>query len=545
MREPERQARATSTPIAGATRLRVRGDGAHLSGSFGLLGGLVSSTLTPNGSAAPPPLALLPLDRSSPVPAWRQLTEALRHRISAGELAAGTRLPSTRMLAHDLELSRNTVATAYEQLLADGWLEGRRGAGTFVARRLPRAAAARASVPDGNAPGLSARGQAIAASFATWRPTLGAPRPFRPGVPAADLFPWPLWRGVCNGVLRSSRSDLFGYGAPGGYRPLREAIAAYVGTARGVHCTPDQVIVVEGAQQALDFALRLLTDPGDAVAAEDPGYLGARAAMQAADTRIVPVGVDADGLDVAELAAVAEPVRLVYTSPSNQFPLGATMPRERRAALLAWAQGVGAWIVEDDYDSEFRYAALPIPSLHSLDADGRVVYVGSFSKVLFPALRAGYLVVPERLLAGVTAARFLAGIHAPLFHQAVLAEFMAGGHLLRHIRRMRVAYARRQAALRAAAVEHLADLVEIEGAETGMKLTAWLPPGVDDVRAAEAAARAGVDVYPLSRYWLRKPVAVRGGFLLGYAGYTPEALHGAAAVLGGVLRGKPQSSGGY
>jgi GntR family transcriptional regulator/MocR family aminotransferase len=303
------------------------------------------------------------------------------------------------------------------------------------------------------------------------------------------------------------------------------------------------VIVVEGAQQALDFALRLLTDPGDAVAAEDPGYLGARAAMQAAGARIVPVSVDAGGLNVAELAAVPERVRLVYTSPSNQFPLGATMPRERRQALLEWARSADAWIVEDDYDSEFRYAALPIPSLHSLDPDGRVVYVGTFSKVLFPALRIGYLVVPERLLAGVTAARFLAGIHAPFFHQAVLAEFMVGGHLLRHIRRMRAAYGRRQAALRAAAAEHLAGLVEIAGAETGMKLTAWLPPGVDDARAADAAARAGVDVYPLSRYSLRP--RERGGFLLGYAGYSAEALHTAARILGTVLRGGPKPSGGH
>ncbi len=503
---------------------------------------LLTSILVLEPEAAPPALALLPIDRRSAMPVWRQLCDALKRRIGAGELAAGTRLPSTRMLARDLDLSRNTVATAYEQLLADGWLEGRRGAGTFVARRLPLSTP-REPRAAGHAPGLSARGETIAATAPIWRPPRGAPRPFRPGVPAADLFPWPRWRSVCNRVLRSARSDLFGYGEPGGYPPLRDAIAAYVETARGVRCEPRQVIVVEGAQQALDFALRLLTDPGDVVAAEDPGYLGARAAMQAAGARIVPIGVDADGLDVAELAAIPERVRLVYTSPSSQFPLGATMPRERREALLGWARDRGAWIVEDDYDSEFRYAALPIPSLHSLDAGERVVYVGSFSKVLFPALRIGYLVVPERLLAGVTAARFLAGIHAPFFHQVALAEFMAGGHLLRHIRRMRAAYARRQAALRAAAARHLAGLVEIEGAATGMKLTAWLPRGVDDVRMAEAAARAGVDVYPLSRYWLR--AAEHGGFLLGYAGYTPEALDRAAAVLGSVLRGDPKLSGGH
>ncbi len=448
------------------------------------------------------------------------------------------------MVAHDLGLSRNTVATAYDQLLADGWIEARHGAGTFVAARRP-AAVLPTTPARGDTPALSARGGAIAASFSTWRPTLGAPRAFRPGVPAADLFPWPRWRSVCNQVLRSSRDELFAYGEPGGYPPLRHAIAEYVETARGVRCSAGQVIVVEGAQQALDFALRLLTDPGDAVAAEDPGYLGARAAMQAAGVRIIPVGVDAGGLDVAALAAVSEPVRLVYASPSNQFPLGATMPRERRQALLDWAGGAGAWIVEDDYDSEFRYAALPVPSLHSLDPGGRVVYVGSFSKVLFPALRLGYLIVPELLLPGVTAARFLAGIHAPFFHQVVLAEFMAGGHLLRHIRRMRTAYARRQAALRAAAAQHLAGLVEIEGAETGSKLTAWLPPGVDDVPAAAAAALAGVDVYPLSRYWLRKPDAARGGFLLGYAGYPPDVLDRAAAALGMALRGDPAFHGDY
>jgi GntR family transcriptional regulator/MocR family aminotransferase len=487
------------------------------------------------------PVALVPLDRSSAEPLWRQLADALVRRITGGELAPGTRLPSSRMLADDLGLSRGTVAAAFDQLLAEGWLEGRRGAGTFVAPRVTRLRSGPAG--RGPQPALSRRGETIADSVRTWRPTLGTPRPFRPGVPAADLFPWPAWRGACNRVLRSSRADLFGYGDPGGFPPLREAIASYVRIARGLRCTPSQVIVVEGAQQGLDFALRLLTDPGDAVAAEDPGYLGARAAMQAAGARIVPIGVDSQGIDVDALRR-ADPVpKLVYASPSNQFPLGITMPRARREALLGWARDTGAWIVEDDYDSEFRYAALPVPSLHSLDTDGRVVYVGSLSKVLFPGLRVGYLVVPERILEGVLAARFLAGIHAPFFHQAVLADFMASGHLLRHIRRMRSAYAERQQALRRAGAEHLAGLVEIDGAETGMKLTAWLPRGVDDIAMAGAARRAGVDVYPLSRYWYGAGPE-RGGFLVGYAGYTPNALNAAAAILGSVLRREWNLPGG-
>ena len=489
-------------------------------------------------TARPPALALVPLDPAGPDPVWRRVAEGVRRRIVAGELAAGTRLPSSRMLARDLGVSRNTVLAAYEALFGEGYVEGHRGSGTFVAHELPQAGRPRFPLPGPvlpqvAPPTLSRRGATIAASFATWRPTAGLPRPFRPGVPAIDLFPWRSWRSVCNGVLRHHRSDLFGYGDPRGYLPLREAIAAHVGTTRGVRCKPAQVIVVEGAEQGLDFATRVLVDAGDAVAIEDPGYLGARAAGLGAGARVVPIRVDQEGLDVAALQAAEERVRLVYVSPSHQFPLGATLPAERRLALLGWAARSDAWVVEDDYDSEFRYAALPVPSLQSLDQDGRVIYVGSFSKVLFPGLRLGYVIVPEPLLEAFAAARFLAGVHAPVFHQVVLTEFIQNGDLLRHIRRMRAAYAERQRALIAAAAEHL-DGLELTGGEIGMKLIAWLPAGWDDADCAAAAAAEGVDAYPLSRYALR-PLA-RGGLLLGYAGWPPEELTGAAARLGRALR---------
>jgi GntR family transcriptional regulator/MocR family aminotransferase len=338
---------------------------------------------------------------------------------------------------------------------------------------------------------------------------------FRPGIPALDAFPRDLWARMAARLYRQSRFDLFSYGDPAGHPPLRRAIAEYLRAARGVNCSWEQVIVTSGSQQALDLAARVLLDPGDTAWVEDPGYFGARGAWTAAGLRCVPVPVDADGLSVAQGEVLAPQARMAYVSPSHQYPLGVTMSLKRRMALLNWARRRSAWIAEDDYDSEFRYAGRPLAALQGLDTNGRVIYIGTFSKVLFPALRLGYMVAPAGAVDAFAAARALADRHPPGPSQALVAEFLAGGHFARHVRRMRTLYAERQAALLAAARREWAGLLEVAPADAGMHLVAWLPKGSSDGDASRRAAEAGVSAPPLSAYY-HDSAAARPGLLLGY-----------------------------
>jgi GntR family transcriptional regulator/MocR family aminotransferase len=488
----------------------------------------------------PSPFAALHLDLAAAEPLYQQLYAEIRAAILAGRIAPGTRLPSTRSLAASLEVARATVVSAFEQLMAEGYLEGRSGSGTFVARDLPddllhAGAPAVATRPAGAVPpGLSRRGQALAAARVGASPLgQGPPRPFQYGAPDAAGLPLELWSRLAARHYRSPSPELLTYGDPAGYRPLREAVAAYLAAARGVRCTPEQVVIVSGSQQGLDLAARLLLDPGEQAWVEDPGYLGARGALEAAGAALVPVPIDAEGLDVAAGARLAPQARLAYVTPSHQFPLGATMSLPRRLALLAWARAAGAWVLEDDYDSEYRYAGRPLAALQGLDDAGRVIYIGTFSKVLFPSLRLGYLVAPPALAGAFAAARALADRHPPGVLQAVLADFIAEGHFVRHIRRARERYAERQEAL-VHALAPLADRLETTPAAAGMHLVGMLPPGADDRAVAEAASRHGVYTTPISAYALR-PLP-RGGLLLGYSAFTPPQLREAAARLGRALR---------
>jgi len=324
------------------------------------------------------------------------------------------------------------------------------------------------------------------------------------------------------------------YGEPGGYGALREAIAEYVRLARGARCLTEQVIVTSGSQQGVDLAARVLLDPGDAVWMEDPGYTGARTALQVAGARIVPVPVDGEGLVVQEGERMAAQARMAYVSPSHQFPLGVTMSAARRLALLRWASRAGAWILEDDYDSEFRYDARPLAALQGMDEDGRVIYVGTFSKTLFPALRLGYLIVPVELVDAFRAARAVSDRQSPTMDQAILADFLGGGHFARHVRRMRRLYSERQEVLVDAVRRHLGDRLEVTPSAAGMHLLAWLEPGVDDATVSAGAATLGLEAAPLSRYGLVRPD--RGGLLLGWAGYSPEAIREGVLKLGEALR---------
>jgi GntR family transcriptional regulator/MocR family aminotransferase len=370
-------------------------------------------------------------------------------------------------------------------------------------------------------PPLSRRGAALAATSPGARRLDGPPRPFRIGTPGVDLFPIHLWSRLVSRRLRSVTSAQLDYGEAAGLRALREAIAAHVQTARGTQCEADQVVVVAGAQQGLDLVCRLLLDPGDRVWLEDPGYPGARSALVAAGARILPVRIDAEGLDVEAGVRRAGDARLAYVTPSHQYPLGVPMSLPRRLALLAWASRARAWVVEDDYDSDFRYGARPIPCLHGLDVDGRVIYVGSFSKSLFPALRLGFVIVPSDLQGRLVAARAAADQHPPAIDQAVLADFIAEGHFTRHLRRMRAAYRERLEAVIAGAQRSCQGALRLRPVQTGLHVVADLE-GADAVRVAREAATRGVEVTPLSAYFAR-PAQAPNGLVLGFAAAHPEA----------------------
>jgi len=454
----------------------------------------------------------------------QQIYAGTRRAILDGVVAPGTRLTSSRAVAEDLGVSRTTAVLALEQLLAEGYLTARRGSGTFVAHDLPddlpQVRASRPA-PSLKHPPLSRRGAALAAAPQGARRLGGPPRPFRIGTPGVDLFPVRLWSQLVNRRLRSVTSAQLDYGEAAGLRVLREAIAEHVQTARGTECGADQVVVVAGAQQGLDLVCRLLLDRGDRVWMEEPGYPGARSALVGAGVRILPVRVDAEGLDVEAGVRQAGDARLVYVTPSHQYPLGVPMSLPRRLALLKWASRARAWVVEDDYDSDFRYGARPIPCLHGLDVDGRVIYVGSFSKTLFPALRLGFVIVPSDLQGRLVAARAAADQHPPVLDQTVLADFIVEGHFARHLRRMRAAYRERLEALAAAAERFCHGVLRLRAAQTGLHVVADLD-GVDAVRVSREAAIRGVEVTPLSAYFVRRERAVNG-LVLGFAAVRPEA----------------------
>ncbi len=459
-------------------------------------------------------------------PLYQQLYDHLRRAILSGELKHGRRLPSTRALAEELHVSRNTALNVYRQLASEGYLESVQGGGTFVTRVLPdllftgqeqgMPAKPRRALPHpprfSKQAGLQLALPSMSSPVTALRD--GFPRPFSSEMPALDAFPYELWSRLVARAARRMPAGAFAYQDSAGYRPLREAIAAYVTVSRRVHCTPEQILVVSGAQAALDLAARLLVDAGDPVWMEDPGYLGARGALLGAGARIVPVPLDQEGLVVGTGIAREPHARLVYLTPSHQFPLGVTMSLARRLALLDWARRSGAYILEDDYDGEYRFAGRPLASLQGLDDADRVIYIGTFSKVLFPALRVGYLVLPSPVVDAFLKVRRLVDVHAPSLEQRVLADFIQEGHFTRHLRRMRTLYAERRAALLAAG----RDLpLEIDSPEAGIYCVGWLPDDINEAVLVRRAAERGLDLTLLSTFCIRPPA--RKGLLLGYGGY--------------------------
>uniref|UniRef100_UPI0002D7D064 MocR-like pyridoxine biosynthesis transcription factor PdxR n=1 Tax=Anaeromyxobacter dehalogenans TaxID=161493 RepID=UPI0002D7D064 len=434
--------------------------------------------------------------------AYRQLREA----ILDGRLRAGERLPATRELARRLDVSRNTVLHAYQRLAAEGFLKGRAGAGTYVAEGV-RADARGRRAPAGAALRPRPSWRSLPAPPA---PPAALPYDFQVGAPDPALFPWDAWRWRVSRQLRGRRARA-GYPPPEGDPGARAAMARHLGVARSVRAGADDVILTSGAQQALDLVGRVLLAPGDRVAVEDPGYPPARAAFEALGARAVPVPVDAEGLVVDALPA---DVRLVHVTPSHQFPLGMPMSLRRRQALLAWSERTGAAIVEDDYDSEFRFDGRPLEPLQALDRQGRVVYVGSLSKVLLPTLRLGLLVAPASLVPALRAAKALSDSHGPLELQRALAELVDDGLLARHVRRVLRVYRERRDRLAAAVARHLGDRVIALPASAGLHRSFHLAGGcADEAEVVRRAQALGVAVQPLAPYHARPG---RPGFALGY-----------------------------
>jgi len=475
--------------------------------------------------------------RSAGTSLYRWFYEEVRSAILEGRLHPGARLPATRDLARSFRISRATVIAGFEQLKAEGYVEGRTGSGTYVANVLPEALLQVARIRQQEQ--LPHRRVALSRYARRLPPFRANPvkpiRAFRANEPALDQFPTTLWAQVAARRLRRVSAKLLAGGDPLGYRPLREAVAEYLSTSRGVKCTAEQVLIVSGAQEALDRTARVLLNPGEPVWMEEPGYPGAAVVFRALGAHICRVPVDSEGLNLERAIARWPRPRLVYVTPAHQFPLGVTMSLRRRLELLEWARRSGTLIFEDDYDSEYRYSGRPVPALQGLDRAGVVIFAGSFTAVLFPALRLGYLVVPTEMVDVFAAAESVSTHHPPLLEQAILCDFIAEGHFARHIRRMRELYAERLAVLLDGAREKLAAGLEISNVEAGLQTVGWLKKGLHSERVAAAAERHGIEVIPLSRYAYGR--AKRDGLILGFAAVEPRELRRGIEQLAKVLNG--------
>jgi GntR family transcriptional regulator/MocR family aminotransferase len=480
-------------------------------------------------------LPAIGLDRESPTPLYKQLYEKIRHEILHSTLKKGLRLPSTRYLAAELHISRNIVLLAFEQLIAEGYLQSRTGAGTFVTKMLPEEVLQVQGQRRNGDRNLSSRGKLVRKVARTPAPLDPKLRyaPFRFGLPSLEELPLERWGQLLLRHSRQASPEIAIPSNPAGYNKLREAIASYVGVARAVRCCAEQVIIVNGSQQGIDLAARVLADPGDFAIVEDPGYLGARSALQASGIKLLPVGVGRQGLSVEKLRHYAR-AKLVYVTPSHQFPLGVVLSLTKRLQLLAWAVRNNAWILEDDFDSEYRYESKPIPALQGLDQNGRVIYLGSFSKVLFPSLRLGYMIVPEDVVDAFVAARWICDRSSPLIEQAALADFISEGHLASHIRRMRTLYMERREVMMTVIRHEMGDILEAWDAEAGMHTVGWLPVGIEDARITAEAGIVGLNTLPVSSFATRR--LARGGLLLGYAAFRPEVIKKGVRLLGSIIR---------
>lgn len=466
------------------------------------------------------------------IPLYRQLYDAVRDAVLSGTLPSGERVPATRTLARHLGVSRNTVLEAFEQLFAEGYLETAQGKGTFVAEGIAVLSESQVEKPEvsSDMPVLSARGQRLAQSSLARMQEEVKPLAFQAGLPALSHFPWKLWTRLTAQAAEHLANDpqRMGYIHSAGLPELRRALADYLRASRGVHCTAENVLIVSGTQHAIDLTVRLLVNPSEAVWLENPGYSSGHAVVSALGAKVIPVPVDADGLAFEH---APEAGKLAYVTPSHQYPLGMTMSLRRRLALLEHAKTHDMWLFEDDYDSEFRYAGKPLAALQSLDTHQRVIYAGTLSKVLFPGLRLGYVVVPPALVDAFAAARALVDRTPPVLSQMTLALFIQGGHFARHIRRMRKLYQTRRQVL----LEHTQqiDVLEHLPSDTGLQFSVRLPEGWDDVAVSEALLEVGVEARPLASYaHTRLPFS---GLNLGYGAVDEVAIAASSKIVREVL----------
>lgn len=468
-------------------------------------------------------LASLQIDPASGAARYRQIVAQIRSAIDRGALAPDTRLPPTRALAASLGISRITVVAAYEQLIAEGYLVGRVGAGTSVASTPPRPPALHPRPTSSAAKAaLSPFGAALRDAALALPLDSGPPRLFRPNVPDLRLFPGRLWARLLARQIRAGDLELLGYSDPAGLPALRDAVARYLTTFRGVACTPEHVIITGGSQAAIALLVRVLLKAGDTVWMEHPGYPDTAMLLRASGIRIAPVPVDAEGLQVHEGERMAPAARLAFVTPGHQMPTGVVLSQMRRLNLLDWADRAEAWVLEDDYDGEYRYDGPPRQALQGIDQRGRVLHLGTFSKTLAPALRLGYMVVPTPLIGPLAQAQLLTARQLPTLEQAALASFIAEGHMARHIRRMREQYRLRRAALASALERAFGDRVHIGGAMAGLHVVVWLDAQADLARVAHAARAAGIELRTTAEYATEGPVSP--GLLLGFALATPDEL---------------------
>src|SRR5580698_1824275 len=472
---------------------------------------------------------------------WRWLYTELRNAILDGRLKPGARMPSTRSLGKQYSLSRGTVVEAFDQLQAEGYTRTEVGSGTYVASGVPDGLLSPKRKPTALALPTSKttfpkRSQEFLKGVEVMPASHSIGKAFRTYEPAINLFPVDLWARVASRVLRRAPRSLYGHGNAAGYQPLRRAIAAYVGASRGVHCSSEQIIITSGTQQALDLVSRLLLAPGDKVWMEDPGYSRALQTLRTSGARMIAVPVDRDGLIVKVGRKLAPTAKLAYVTPANQFPMGITMSADRRIELLRWAVSANAWIIEDEYDAEYRYFGRPVAALQALDTSGCVIYVGTFTKILFNALRLGFMVLPQRLVEAFVSARTLVDLHPPTLDQAILAEFITEGHFGHHLRRMRQIYAERIDVLKTAADKHLDGVLDVVHAGAGIRTLAWLKTCNSDHDAAQQAQKLGLEVTPLSMFTAKheQPPAL----MLGFASCNPEELRRGVSVLATALRSR-------
>lgn len=478
----------------------------------------------------------LDLEENGDIPLYRQLYEQLRQLILDGSLPSGMRLPATRTVAERYGIARVTVASAYNQLQAEGFVVSRVGAGTFVTRGLPIRGQDAGQQQAAFRPVLSRWGQRVltiehhdeSAQPPASRPAVD----FGFGRSFPHIFPYDIWRQLLARYLSTDDTMLSRYGSAAGFDPLRQAVADYLDRLRGVKCTPDQIVVVSGMQQALDLLARLLLNNGDEVLVETPGYADAFDLFRAFGARLTALPVDDSGFPVEQIPAGCQ-ARFAFVTPSNQFPRGGTMSLTRRLALLAWARQRDALILEDDYDGELRYSDHPLAALQGLDEDGRVIYLGTFSKVLFPALRLGYVVLPPPLLTPFLQAKQLVDRGAPTLTQAAVADFIAEGHFERHLRRLRKEYGQRRLVLVQALSQHLGHLVRFSTVEAGLHIMLYLPPYLDEEQVVEEAAAAGVGVYPGAPYHVDRPP--QPSILLGFSGLSELEIRDGVARLARAL----------